>query len=474
MHDELAVEVITEEMRSLFQPAAVALAVPGSMAVEHTQPPELLSVPSDLLSIILSQLDTHGLVCLAATCRSFRCDVLTPLRWEAPLAAGFWHSLFVDRQGRVHLACCGEALRAGEVGEPLSGYDRGPAAGAPFSVPPTLVPSMQETRIVSAAGGGCHCLALSVKGEVYSWGEATHGALGHADESARYGPRCIETLKNVERIWAGSASISAAVDDRGRLFTWGLARWRGKPAGLGYELDPVTMFQPSPNRVYALAQERVVGVAFGHGWILVVTVAGAVFSFGSSPYGALGCMSTSEVLPRRIEALAETGRRFVSVAAGEDQALALTEEGHVYGWGYEIANGHGWALTPQGQITPQRVAALAGERVKLVYAHGITSCAVTEKGEIFTWGGGLPNTFNLGHGVDSAQPTPKRVEALRRVKVAAAAICLSHTLVADEDGVVWGIGKRSDLGFGNADLPHGGIAVQPTLIPNLRVRTLWP
>jgi len=62
------------------------------------------------------------------------------------------------------------------------------------------------------------------------------------------------------------------------------------------------------------------------GFTLAVTDAGAVFSFGYSRYGALGHGSLeAEVLPRRIEALAQTGRRFVAVAAGEGHALALTE-----------------------------------------------------------------------------------------------------------------------------------------------------
>ena len=291
---------------------------------------------------------------------------------------------------------------------------------------------------------------------------------------------------------------------------------------MGYELDPETECQLTPKRVDALSEDRVVGVALGLFFTLAVTDAGAVFSFGQSGDGSLGHgVSTSEVLPRRIEALAETGWRFVAVAAGRFHSLALTEEGHVYGWGDERVNGHG-----QNQRMPRRVAALAGEPVKLVYAGVVSSCAVTEKGELYTWGEGNSNSLHLGHGVDEAQPTPKRVEALSGVKVAAAAISGTNTLVAGDDGVVWGFGLRVALGIGAADAPPGDFGeadafdfgaadappgdfgaadafdfgaadafnfgaadappgdfgaadgpprdfvVQPTLIPNLRVRTL--
>ena len=64
------------------------------------------------------------------------------------------------------------------------------------------------------------------------------------------------------------------------------------------------------------------------------------------------------------------------------------------------------------------------------------------------------------------------MEALNSVKVAAAAICITHTLVAGEYGEVWGIGERAALGLGEADAQSGDFAVQLTPIPNLRVRTL--
>jgi len=522
--DEEAAEglAITVGLRALFQrPASTSAAVAG-LAV---QPPELLTVmPPELLSIILSQLGICDLACLAATCRLLWCDAPTPsplptpglletelrrraearglhigsslpegalswvpyllkcdfydaLRREAPLAVGYYFSVFVYMGGRLHLACPRDAIRAGEVGEPLLGHDFGPDNGALTLVPPTLVLSMQDTRIVSFASGDRHSLALSAEGEVYSWGE-NYGALGYADRGAMAGPRRIETLARMESVATGG-DTSAAVDDRGRLFTWGRAAFvEGELNGLGYELDPDMKCQRTPKRVDALSEDRVVGVALGCGFTLAVTDAGTVFSFGQGWHGALGHgLSTSEVLPRRIKALAETGRRFVAVAAGACQSLALTEEGHVYGWGRGRANGHG-----QEQRMPRRVTALAGVRVLLVYANECSSCAVTERGELYTWGAADTNSFHLGHMVDVPQPTPKRVEALSHVKVTAAAIGNGHTLVAGEDGVVWGFGQRNALVFREADEPpvdsededidDERCVVQPTPILNLRVRAV--
>jgi len=336
--------------------------------------------------------------------------------------------------------------------------------------PPTLVPSMQDRRIVSVAASQCHCLALSCEGEVYSWGGGDFGSLGHADSGARAVPSRIESLSHVESIAVGF-STSAAVDADGRLFTWGPATaptpsGETMPSGLGYAHDSQTEAQLTPKWVEALSEDRVVGVALGGwGFTLAVTDAGAVFSFGYSQSRALGHGSLeAEVLPRRIEALALTGRRFVAVAAGSFHALALTEEGELYGWGDTRSNGHGG-----GEFTPQRVTALIGLRVKHVHSGENSSCAVTEKGELYTWG--ISENGELGHGDDSGQPTPKRVEGLNGVKVVAAAMCCTHTLVADEDGVVWAFGLRSALGLdGDSDVASPVCVWKPTPIPILRMR----
>jgi len=392
---------------------------------------------------------------------------------QAPLAVGHEYNIFLDKEGR--LLTCG---RLGHAVDPDADSNILRKTG-----PPTLVPSMQARRIVSVATSKYHCLALSAEGAVYSWGEGAYGALGHGDEGAREVPTRIETLSYIERIAAGPNRTSAAVDETGRLFTWGQARFVDEeedehgeleefegPTGLGYELDEETEYQLTPKQVDALSQDRVVGVALANSFTLVVADAGAVFSFGFSRSGGLGHgFSETVVLPRRIEALMQTRRRFVAVAAGDHHALALTEEGELYGWGDACANGHGC-----GERTPRRVTALFGERVELIDARHDASCAVTEKGELFTWSSS-GCMCNLGHRVPESQDTPRRVEGLGGARIAAVAICGWHTLAADGDGVVWAFGVFSthfvDLNHGYPSGDHI-VVTAPTPIPTLRVRAL--
>jgi len=100
------------------------------------------------------------------------------------------------------------------------------------------------------------------------------------------------------------------------------------------------------------------------------------------------------VLPMEIEAL--RGVDVASVSAGGGHVLALTYTGGVYSWGVEsMALGHGGPAfrhddTIGGIQThpPERVEALRGMRVRCVAAGGEQSCAVTDDGHVYTWGYG--------------------------------------------------------------------------------------
>jgi len=65
------------------------------------------------------------------------------------------------------------------------------------------------------------------------------------------------------------------------------------------------------------------------------------------------------------------------------------------------------------------------------------------------------------------------VEGLNRVKVAATAICDTHTLVTDEDGIVWAFGGRMSAGLGDPEVDPNedvkDIVCQPTPILALHV-----
>jgi alpha-tubulin suppressor-like RCC1 family protein len=86
-------------------------------------------------------------------------------------------------------------------------------------------------------------------------------------------------------------------------------------------------------------------------------------------------------------------------------------------------------------------------RVRRVCAGDYAAFAVGEDGEVFSWGRG-PDTV-LGHGDMQSQPSPKRVEALRGIRVSSVSAGWHHVLALAEDGLVyaWGANdERATLG----------------------------
>jgi alpha-tubulin suppressor-like RCC1 family protein len=162
------------------------------------------------------------------------------------------------------------------------------------------------------------------------------------------------------------------------------------------------------------------------------------------------------VLLKEIEAL--RGVDVASVSVATDHALALTYTGGVYSWGDDagdawMALGHGRSFDgdPAGSNLPilrlpRRIEALRGVRVRCVAAGEMHSCAVTDEGHVYTWGQG--ETGALGHMEFQNEPLPKRVETLHDKGVLAVGVAAGgfHTLVADADGAVWGFGGLNSIG----------------------------
>lgn len=141
---------------------------------------------------------------------------------------------------------------------------------------------------------------------------------------------------------------------------------------------------------------RIVQVAAGGGLVrvahsLLLTSTGRVLSFGSGQYGALGHgfsggKQLPDVLrPKYIEALAEL--RCVCVAAGELHSAAVTEDGDVYTWGDGFCGQLGHA-DKRPQVSPVQVTngGLDDESVSHVSCGARHTLAVTEDGECYSWG----------------------------------------------------------------------------------------
>ena len=167
---------------------------------------------------------------------------------------------------------------------------------------PTLLPALEHTRVECVSVDIYHVLVLTHTGEVLSFGHGDYGRLGHGDEENQREPKVIEALRG----------------------------------------------------------ERAVAVAAGGLHSLVLTDDGAVLSFGDCQFGQLGHGDVEgQLVPRVIEAL--RGRRVVAIAAGLEYSMVLTDEGAVlsFGMGEDGNLGYG---DEEHQLVPKVIEGLRALR----------------------------------------------------------------------------------------------------------------
>ena len=165
-------------------------------------------------------------------------------------------------------------------------------------------------------------------------------------------------------------------------------------------------------------------LAAGWGNSFAITADGALWGWGYNMYGQLGNGTTENQLTP-IMVMTDVK----SVATGHDHTLAIKKDGTLWVWGNnfwgQLGNG-----TSNDKTNPTPVKIMGG--VKSVAAGMYHSLAIKEDGTLWAWGynenGQLCNGTN-----EKANPTPMKV--MSGVKAIAAGDI--HTLVIKEDGTLW-------------------------------------
>jgi hypothetical protein len=191
----------------------------------------------------------------------------------------------------------------------------------------------------------------------------------------------------------------------------------------------------------ALSGLHVVSAEVSHTHAVVLTADGWIFTFGDGIFGPLGHGThDAESRPRRVLGVL-TLRRVVQVEVGDLCTLAVTADGELFtfGMGRDGRLGHG---TETDELTPRRVeGALSAERVVAVATGRTHTVVLTATGSVFTFGSGAFG--QLGHGNLHDQHTPLRVEALLDHRVVRVAAGEGHTAVLTATGVVLTFGRNS-------------------------------
>ncbi|KAL3631518.1 hypothetical protein CASFOL_024502 [Castilleja foliolosa] len=145
--------------------------------------------------------------------------------------------------------------------------------------------------VCGVAAGHYHSLAVTSQGHIWSWGRNSESQLGRSHISPRdtwNKPQKVEGLDQVSvRSAFASGVVSAVTGDDGSLWVWGKSK-RGQ-LGLGNNISEAV----SPSRVEALLGHKIAKVSLGWGHALALTEGGKVFGWGYYADGRLGKMGKS-------------------------------------------------------------------------------------------------------------------------------------------------------------------------------------
>lgn len=272
--------------------------------------------------------------------------------------------------------------------------------------------------------------------DLFSWGNGANYQLGTGNTDIQKLPYKVEALQGllVKEISAAKFH-SVAVTALGELYTWGFGRG-GRLGHPDFDIHSGQAAVITPRQVFSgLGQRRVVVVGAAKHHSIVATVGGEVFTWGSNREGQLGYTSVdTQATPRRVSSLKT---RVIAVAAANKHSAAVTESGEVYTWGCnkEGQLGYGTSNSASNYV-PRAVDSLKGQCLVAVSAAKYHTVVLNSDGEVFTWGYKMvsPRRVMIQRNTKKSGNMPLKFHCKKRLHVVKIAAGMTHSTVLSDDG----------------------------------------
>ena len=342
-----------------------------------------------------------------------------------------------------------------------------------FSVNSTSEYDINNAQIAS---GNLFELALKPDGTVWSWGNNSYGQLGNgniANEKISQPNQVLGVngegkLSNIKQISVGE-SFAIALTDDGKVLAWGQNTY-GQLGNNTTDSSGVPVYVQDEN---GKDIENIKQISAGSFHGLAVSNDGTVYSWGLNSYGQLGLnvgnTTASNADYKRVVAQKVKQKNVVTsedgtesteigeldnikqVSGGHDFSVALTNDGEVYTWGLGTSGqlGNGGAVT---SYIPVKVGIT---NVTKVDAGGLQTLALKDDKTVWSWG--INRYGNLGINTSSTstsnaaykKTTPVQVLNLENIVDIASNYETSFALNSDGELYGWGLNTSGEIGNGN-------------------------
>lgn len=356
--------------------------------------------------------------------------------------------------------------------------------------------SLEQGDIVDISAGGMHTVCLTKLGQVYTFGCNDDGALGRPteDENDEYSPGLVKLPRKVNQISAGD-SHTAALLEGGQVYIWG--SFRDSHGNMG--LITPQKSEKLPSQIKLDEDIPIVKIASGENHLVLLTENGTVYTCGNGEQGQLGRCSertsvrnaNSEIFLKatlihlkfrkinfddifasncgsfckvagseevyvfglnnygqlgikhqgvqhfavKSKVFSSNNFKLKSICGGIHHTLALDTEGRCYAIGRHDYGRLGLGENAKDATELEEIPALKGKNVVQIAAGLCCSFAVTDKGELFSWGMGTSGQLASGSTDDILEPTLVKGKQLENKSVIKVSSGGQHTvaLVVNEE-----------------------------------------
>eukprot|EP00058_Branchiostoma_floridae_P007212 XP_002592700.1 hypothetical protein BRAFLDRAFT_118398 [Branchiostoma floridae] len=302
-----------------------------------------------------------------------------------------------------------------------------------------------QDKVIDVCAGGMHTVALTVKGEVWSWGCNDEGALGRdtSEIGTETVPGKVELGAKIAQLGAGDSHTIALTTD-GRVWCWGTFRDNNGQFGLTSD----GKVQPRPVEIPLPA--RVLKISSGVSHVACLTEDGDLYTFGCGEQGQLGriaeCFTVRGgrkglsllVDPALVRMKGKRGSgkshmKFADVFCGSHNTFAISDDQEdVYAFG--LNNYYQMGLEGDtARYVPEHVESLSGKRWTQIEAGQHHTVALSEDGEAYSWGMGTNLQLGLSDDDDVWVPTKMSGKQLETRDVVLVSGGGQHTVMLARD-----------------------------------------
>ncbi|KAK7315561.1 hypothetical protein VNO77_34114 [Canavalia gladiata] len=278
----------------------------------------------------------------------------------------------------------------------------------------------------------------SVATEVFSWGSGTNYQLGTGNAHIQKLPCKVDSLNgSMIKLVSAAKFHSVAVTARGEVYTWGFGRG-GRLGHPDFDIHSGQAAVITPRQVTGLGSRRVKAIAAAKHHTVIATEGGEVFTWGSNREGQLGYTSVdTQPTPRRVTSLRA---KVIAVAAANKHTSVVSDIGEVFTWGCNREGQLGYGTSNSASnYTPHVVESLKGKTIVSVSAAKYHTVVLGSDGEVYTWGHRLvtPTRVVITRNLKKNGSTPLKFHRMKRLRVVSIAAGMVHSMVLTDDGALF-------------------------------------